>query len=238
MMHKRKPLDTNPLLKAIHDSENANEDLARDYHLTTANILAASQQGIVVAELAHEFAQRRKAEATMLGRSTLHFTPPYVGRIGVAELGSTTSAERIDELDALKDEYHQLAQHLVMQGMTEGEIKRADSRRWLEQRTTDRSPEYRIVTRHRQLLTGTVAVNSTVTLGFRIDKKMVMSMPTGMLEAMLIRANPVQDGLNDPKIVTLIEQQIDLNHPKIYPIRTSYMQHVDLYAEPSRPIDQ
>lgn len=219
-MNQRKALEACPTRQRIHVDENKREDTRRDIELGLGNIDALRLHGdITAAQLFSNFVQDKKQLGSMKERfSLLVDNPEYSGIVRYVDLGTTTSAESIHEIDLLKGQYHELYAHLKDTGAVKKEIPRKKSRRDFEVRQTPSTNEYLVIARNRQLLLGRVAMSNGIDLDFEVAKRMVFELPTRMYLAI------VKDDLKveNEKTKRLLERQIDINHQLIYPIRTEY----------------
>lgn len=220
MNAQRKPLERCPARQQLHAEVNKQEDYLRDIAFSEGNLDALSFHGdLNAARVFADFVHDRKQLNSMTDRfRLLTENEKYAGIVTSVELGMTTSADSIDELDGLKSNYRDLLGWLVDENYSTGEIPREESKRTFEINRSAATKEYVVIARNRQLALGRIALD--VPLDFEISKRMVFEMPSGVLYAIQKRAGDETLATDDTK--KLIERQLDSNNPLIYPIRTAY----------------
>ena len=225
----RRSLDKDPTRAAIHQLVNEQEESRRDSFFVRHNSRVAAEIGFKALLLQNEFAKQNKELSDMSDKFNLAFTEPFTDGVSTVELGVTSSPEDIQQIDGLKSHYARLLDFLVKDGLTEGEIPREDSERIFGVEPVEEYPGRVIVSRTRQLLIGTKAVQTEhckYDTQFAVTKRMVFTMPSEMYVT-LAQDDPLVKGDDAMK---RFERQIDSNHRQIDPIRTAYYLGIDTLA--------
>jgi hypothetical protein len=194
-------------------------------------------------ELKAQFLEEKKHKS-FTERFDMAFSPKYLGKIRVIELGTTTRPGENGELDGLKGSYNYMKQFLVDSHVIEDEMSREECGRFYQVSHSEVTDTRTIIARMRPLVHGeiNIALPDEDPRFVKIDiaKRMVFSIPTNFFELLTKRygALPRQDGK-----ITLAEQARILNSQgelknhldgllghfaPIDAIRTSYFMHTQL----------
>lgn len=223
----RRPLRHDQKLAQIYNDENQREEKLRELALGEYNFNDLPRDFAIASDEPHplklaeqqqvqqEFVQQKKQLGSMAAKFALSMQPEYVDAVSIAEIGLTTSADHVGEIDALKTQWRELLGQLVANRAVVGELQRSDATRDITSHQTI-CPDYVALARTRKLADGTMECGNGP-INFTLAKRMVFLMPR--LAYQVISSQSDKFGMSETE---LVEQQLDTQNRHITPVRTAY----------------
>lgn len=226
MIDQKERVSSRNLADTVRIQQNRIEEARREAFLADklfhSHMLLQDDFKEIAAEIHAEFMTEKKGKS-MLERFDLATSERYLGVIHVVELG-VSSAPAVDgALDGLKDEYAELRDFMVANGLLDREMSREESGRTL---SVERAPitGFVVISRNRPLMSGRAGLMMTdhdrVHADIGIAKRMVFSMKTPMYIAIADRFD--DPGLKSEEAITFVEAALERQDPGIGAIRTAY----------------